>query len=176
MSAPAAQIEESLQSPAHAESGDGSENRTQGFASRTGGSAPASERIPGERQSNCPDPDSQFHDPGCVAVQTLVAATATVHPTPTDRATNKSKPQRLKPVILLQHCGPTEVGPFPFSTRTTAGRHSHDRLPHGRPGMDTIVFSTARRQIRGSLSAPRVATTTDLGRARLQPCRLRPVA
>ncbi len=43
----------------------------------------------------------------------LIAMTATVHPTATSRATSKSKPQRLKPTLLRKSYGPTKVGPFP---------------------------------------------------------------
>ena len=56
----AAHFKQALQSPAYAEAYHRSQDRAHGFT-RVTGSASARECKADEGQSNCPDPDSQFH-------------------------------------------------------------------------------------------------------------------
>jgi len=99
----AAHFEEALQSPAYAEAYHRSEDRADGFAQGTRG-ASAGECIADERQSECPDPNSEFHSRE--KSMTLLKQLNNRYPTPTEGARIRAQGARN----LGSSQGPPSIG------------------------------------------------------------------
>ena len=128
ISAPSAQFEKTLQPPSHAEANGGAEDRTDRLSGGAGGDTSAAQRVADKGQSECPDPDPEFH--GLTTAKSAIVAAgviAIVHPTATGRgfrsgarkseerclrSDEQSKPQRLIAANPLQPCLAHERGLF----------------------------------------------------------------